>query len=66
MKLVLFLLLGLVLIWAGATGRLGLMLAALFTPSEVVTNGGMGFSMPSSSNPNQALNGGFASNSGGR
>lgn len=34
-----FLLIGLVLLWAGVTGRLGLILAALFTPREVNPNG---------------------------
>lgn len=38
MKAVAFILLGLVLIWAGVTGRLGLFLAAIFTPTEVEVN----------------------------
>jgi len=29
---------GLILIWLGITGRLGLFLAAIFTPDEVVPN----------------------------
>jgi hypothetical protein len=32
------LLLGLILIWTGVTGRLGLFLAAIFTPDEVIPN----------------------------
>jgi hypothetical protein len=50
-----FLLVGLVLLWAGVTGRLGVILAALFTPREV---------MPS--DPNLPLNGGYTNNPGGR
>ena len=33
------LVLGVLLIWVGVTGRLGLILAAIFTPSEVTPNG---------------------------
>lgn len=33
---VLFLLLGLLLLFAGVTGRLGVILASLFTPQEVI------------------------------
>lgn len=36
---ILFLILGLLLLWAGVTGRLGSILAALFAPSEVTGNG---------------------------
>jgi hypothetical protein len=36
------LLLGLVILWAGITGRLGLFLAAIFTPSEVLPNANSG------------------------
>jgi hypothetical protein len=39
MQAAIFLLLGLLLLWAGITGRLGLILAAIFTPSEVLPNG---------------------------
>lgn len=37
---VFFLLFGLLLLWAGVTGRLGVILAALFTPGEVVPTDG--------------------------
>jgi hypothetical protein len=39
MKAAMFLLLGLLFLWAGITGRLGITLAAIFTPSEVLPNG---------------------------
>lgn len=38
MKTVMMFSVGAVLIWAGVTGRLGLFLAAIFTPDEVVPN----------------------------
>lgn len=36
---IILLLIGLLLVWAGITGRLGLTLAAIFTPGEVMPNG---------------------------
>lgn len=36
---VLFLVGGVLLIWLGVTGRLGVVLASIFTPEEVGTNG---------------------------
>jgi hypothetical protein len=38
MQGIVLLTLGLLLIWAGVSGRLGLFLAAIFTPDEVILN----------------------------